>query len=148
MIECVSVTQYRIQFLTKITLKTMTKNQPAATSAVVSELVARARKAQAIINEYTQEQVDEVVTALGWSIINPEHNKELATMSVADTGLGNVEDKITKNHRKTLGLLRDLEGTKTVGVISEDPSKGLIEIARPVGVVGAINANTGVVNKM
>lgn len=120
----------------------MAKNEPVATSTAVSELVARARKAQAIINDYTQEQVDEIVTALGWSIINPEHNKELATMSVADTGLGNVEDKITKNHRKTLGLLRDLEGTKTVGVISEDPSKGLIEIARPVGVVGAIVPST------
>ena len=120
----------------------MTKNQPAATSEAVSELVARARKAQAIINDYTQEQVDEVVTALGWSIMNPEHNAELAKMSVADTGLGNVEDKITKNHRKTLGLLRDLDGAKTVGVISEDPSKGIVEIARPVGVVGAIVPST------
>ncbi|MGK0273273.1 MAG: sulfoacetaldehyde dehydrogenase, partial [Cocleimonas sp.] len=54
----------------------MTKNDQAATSTAVSELVARARKAQAIINNYTQEQVDEVVTALGWSIINPEHNEE------------------------------------------------------------------------
>ena len=120
----------------------MTKDKPAAASTAVSELVARARKAQEIINEYTQEQVDEVVTALGWSIINPKHNEELATMSVADTGLGNVEHKIIKNHRKTLGLLRDLSGAKTVGVISEDPSKGLIEIARPVGVVGAIVPST------
>lgn len=120
----------------------MTKNEPAATSQAVSELVARARKAQAIINDYTQEQVDEVVTALGWSIMNPEHNAELAKMSVADTGLGNVEDKIIKNHRKTLGLLRDLDGAKTVGVISEDPSKGIIEIARPAGVVGAIVPST------
>ena len=120
----------------------MNKNESVSTSAAVSELVARARKAQAIINEYTQEQVDEVVTALGWSIINPDHNAELANMSVADTGLGNVEDKITKNHRKTLGLLRDLEGVKTVGVVSEDTTKGIIEIARPVGVVGAIVPST------
>ena len=120
----------------------MTKNEPVATSTAVSDLVARARKAQAIINDYTQEQVDEVVTALGWSIINPEHNAELAKMSVADTGLGNVEDKIIKNHRKTLGLLRDLEGVKTVGVVAEYPDKGIVEIARPVGVVGAIVPST------
>ena len=27
---------------------------------------------------------------------------ELAAFAVAETGLGNVDDKITKNHRKTL----------------------------------------------
>ena len=119
----------------------MTTDKPA-TSSAVSELVARARKAQAIINEYTQQQIDEVVTALGWAIMNPEHNEELAKMSVADTGLGNVEDKIIKNHRKTLGLLRDLDGVKTVGVVAEYPNKGIIEIARPAGVVGAIVPST------
>ena len=113
-----------------------------STSKEVSELVARARKAQLIYENYSQEQVDEVVTALGWSIINPDNNVELATMSVADTGLGNIEDKITKNHRKTLGLLRDLGGKTTVGVVAEYPEKGLVEIARPVGVVGAIVPST------
>ena len=91
------------------------------TSTEVSELVARARKAQLIYENDTQEQVDEVVTALGWSIMNPDNNAELASMSVADTGLGNIEDKITKNHRKTLGLLRDLKGKKTVGIVAEYP---------------------------
>ena len=59
-----------------------------------------------------------------------------------DTGLGNVDDKIAKNRRKTMGLLRDLAGAKSVGVIADDPERGLIEIARPVGVVGAITPST------
>ncbi|MCL4149427.1 UNVERIFIED_CONTAM: hypothetical protein GTU68_012599 [Idotea baltica] len=108
----------------------------------VSDLVNRARKAQHVYEQYSQQQVDEVVTALSWSIIKPENNLSLATMSVADTGLGNVEDKITKNYRKTLGLLRDLKGVKTVGVVSENLEKGLVKIARPVGVVGAIVPST------
>ena len=108
----------------------------------VNEVVARARAAQRYYARYTQPQVDEVVTALGWSIINPANNAELAKMAVEDTGLGNVEDKLTKNHRKTLGLLRDLKGAKSVGVIAEYPERGLIEIARPVGVVGAIVPST------
>lgn len=111
-------------------------------SDAVSETVARARHAQQIYKHFTQVQVDEVVTALGWSIINPVNNAELAAMAVRDTGLGNVEDKITKNRRKTLGLLRDLKGAKSVGVIAEDTEKGLIEIARPVGIVGAIVPST------
>ena len=105
-------------------------------------MVARARAAQSIYNGYSQAQVDEVVTALGWSIIKPANNIELASMAVRDTGLGNVEDKISKNRRKTLGLLRDLKGAKSVGIVAEDTGKGIVEIARPVGVVAAIVPST------
>src|SRR5438046_214297 len=55
---------------------------------------------------------------------------------------GEVVDKVAKNRRKTMGLLRDLANAKSVGVISEDPDQGLVEIARPVGVVGAITPST------
>lgn len=113
---------------------------PAA--AQVAELVARARAAQAVFERCTQEQVDEAVLAAGWAIMEPTRNRHLAEMAVRDTGLGNVPDKITKNHRKTLGLLRDLQGARSVGVISEDPQRGLIEIARPVGVVAAVTPST------
>jgi tRNA threonylcarbamoyl adenosine modification protein YeaZ len=64
------------------------------------------------------------VTAVGWAIVHPERNQALAELSVRDTGLGNVNDKITKNRRKTMGLLRDLRGAKSVGVIAELPDKG------------------------
>ena len=97
-------------------------------------LVARARAAQAAFDAATQDEVDEVVTAAGWAIVDPEHNRALAELAVRDTGLGNVGDKMAKNRRKTIGLLRDLAGSKSVGVIAEDSVKGLVEIARPVGV--------------
>ena len=108
----------------------------------VSALVARARAAQRIANAYDQARVDELVAAAGWAIIEPARNKELAELAVADTGIGNVGDKIRKNHRKTLGLLRDLQGARSVGVIAEYPDKGIVEIARPVGVVCAITPST------
>ncbi|HEX3631271.1 MAG TPA: aldehyde dehydrogenase family protein [Casimicrobiaceae bacterium] len=118
--------------------------RPASPSLekLVSSLVARARTAQRRYAAYTQQQVDEVVTAAGWAIVDPDHNRVLAEMAVATTGLGNVADKITKNRRKTIGLLRDLAGARSVGVISEDKAKGLVEIARPVGVVGAVVPST------
>jgi sulfoacetaldehyde dehydrogenase len=74
--------------------------------------------------------------------MKPENNRALAELAVRDTGLGNVADKIAKNHRKTLGLLRDLQGVRTVGVIAEYPERGVTEIARPVGVVAAITPST------
>ncbi|MGH8849763.1 MAG: acylating sulfoacetaldehyde dehydrogenase [Casimicrobiaceae bacterium] len=109
---------------------------------LVSTLVARARAAQRHYEAYSQQQVDEVVTAAGWAIVNPDHNRALAEIAVATTGLGNVADKITKNRRKTMGLLRDLRNARSVGVISEDKARGLVEIARPVGVVGAVVPST------
>jgi len=109
---------------------------------VVAPLIARARAAQKIYESYGQAQVDEVVTAAGWAIIKPENNRRLAELAVRDTGLGNVPDKIAKNERKTLGLLRDLKGAKSVGVIAEYPDLGIVEIARPAGVVAAITPST------
>ena len=113
---------------------------PAARS--IDKLVARARAAQKIANDYDQERVDQLVAAAGWAIIEPARNRELAELAVADTGIGNVDDKIRKNHRKTLGLLRDLQRARSVGVIAQDLARGLVEIARPVGVVAAITPST------
>jgi sulfoacetaldehyde dehydrogenase len=105
-------------------------------------LIERARAAQTVANGYDQQRVDDLVAAVGWAILEPARNRELAELAVADTGIGNIEDKVRKNHRKTLGLLRDLKGVRSVGVIAEHPERGLIEIARPVGVVAAITPST------
>ena len=103
----------------------------------IAALVARSRAAQRIIDGWDQARVDELATAAAWAIVEPARNRALAECAVRDTGLGNVDDKIAKNRRKTMGLLRDLAGARTVGVIAEDRARGLIEIARPVGVVAA-----------
>ncbi len=114
----------------------------AGDAAAVTERVARARAAQAIYAGYDQDAVDEVVTAAAWAIVEPDHNRQLAEIAVRDTGMGRVEDKMEKNLRKTLGLLRDLRGAKSVGIIAEHPERGIVEIARPVGVVAAITPST------
>lgn len=115
---------------------------PNTPSSPIAELVARARAAQRIYETWSQAQVDTTVVAAGWAIIEPARNRELAELAVKDTGVGNVEDKVRKNHRKTFGLLRDLHGARSVGVIAEDPARGIVEIARPVGVVCAITPST------
>ena len=117
----------------------MNKNSP---SDIVESLVGKAKEAQNIFEKYNQKQVDEVVTAVAWALCKPSTNKFISNLAVNSTGLGDVEDKILKNRRKTLGLLRDLKGVKTVGVINEFKEKGIIEIAKPVGVVGAITPST------
>jgi sulfoacetaldehyde dehydrogenase len=108
----------------------------------VTALVTKSRAAQAVYAGFEQEGVDEVVTAVAWTLLEPATNRRLAEQAVSDTGLGRVEDKVTKNHRKTLGLMRDLKRVRSVGVIAEYPEKGLVEIARPVGVVAAVVPST------
>ena len=111
-------------------------------AGAIAALVERARAAQRICETYDQARVDELVTAAGWAIVDPEHNRRLAEIAVRDSGLGNVADKIAKNRRKTIGLLADLRHAKSVGVIADLPELGLTEIARPVGVVGAVTPST------
>ncbi|WP_158897948.1 aldehyde dehydrogenase family protein [Burkholderia sp. L27(2015)] len=112
------------------------------TRDAVSALMARARVAQQVFAQSGQATLDAAADAAAWAIMEPDRNRQLAELSVHDTGLGNVDDKFRKNFRKTLGLLRDLQGQKTTGVISRDEARGLIEIARPVGVVAAITPST------
>jgi sulfoacetaldehyde dehydrogenase len=109
---------------------------------MVEQLVARARIAQRQIDGYSQQQVDLMVSSVAWAILEPARNRALAEMAVRDTGLGDIDDKIAKNFRKTLGLLRDLKAAVTVGVVREDRELGITEVARPVGVVAAITPST------
>lgn len=108
----------------------------------IAALVARARSAQRAFEFAGQAVLDTAAAAAAWAIMEPARNRQLAELAVRDTSLGNADDKFRKNFRKTLGLLRDLHGQKTCGVISKDPAKGIVEIARAVGVVAAITPST------
>jgi len=119
-----------------------TVSDQADAHEVVGDVVARARAAQSIADRWTQGQADEAAVAAGWAIVEPARNRALAERAVRDTGLGNIADKIAKNRRKTMGLLRDLQGARSVGIILDDTERGLVEIARPVGVVAAITPST------
>lgn len=112
------------------------------TDAVISALVERGRIAMAALSNADQARVDEAVTAIAWAVYHPDHALALAELAVEDTGLGNVADKIIKNQRKTFGTLRDLMRVRTVGIIEQDPAKGLVKYAKPVGVVAAVTPST------
>ena len=109
---------------------------------IVKELISRGRAAMSLFLESDQARVDEVVTAIAWSIYQNENATQLARQAVENTGLGNVPDKIAKNQRKTFGTLRDLLRVRTVGIIDDDPRRGIVQYAKPVGVVAAITPST------
>ena len=109
----------------------------------IDVLVQRSRTAQSSYErEGTQELFDLAAQAVGWALMKPEHNTTLAELAVKETGLGNVSDKIKKNHNKTLGLLRDLKDVKSFGHIGDDTERGLSTYLRPKGVIAAIVPST------
>lgn len=109
----------------------------------IADLLARARGAQQVIAEWTQEQVDDLCTAVAWAVVRPDHRDALAKLAVDEGGFGNVEDKIFKIERRVTGVLADLLPVPTVGVVETDEPRGLVKIAKPVGVVAALIPTTG-----
>jgi sulfoacetaldehyde dehydrogenase len=104
----------------------------------ISQLIEKARIAQEQVANYTQEQIDDAVLSLGWEVYKDDNITELAKAAVEETGMGKVEDKFKKHKGKVLGVLKDVKGAKSVGIVEVDDDKGLTKYAKPVGVVGAL----------
>lgn len=106
----------------------------------INEYIGRARKAQEVFEQYSQEQVDQVVKIVAKTIY--DNSRELSIMAVQETKMGVVEDKFIKNQMKAKIIWNSLKGKKSVGIISENETTGIIEIAKPMGVVAAITPMT------
>lgn len=107
---------------------------------LIDNMIERARAAQKVIKFWPQEKVDEMCAAVGWETY--KQAEEIGRLAIEETQMGVYEHKVLKHQKKTLGVLRDMDGVKTTGVIEEDPVKGLIKIAKPVGVIGALTPVT------
>ncbi len=101
----------------------------------VRDVVARARAAQAEFETFDQARTDAVVAGVAWA--GYSNAGRLGTMAFEESRLGRLEDKISKLRRKTKGTMRDLKGAPSVGVVEVDEARGLVKIAKPIGVVGA-----------
>lgn len=104
----------------------------------IESLIERARAAQKIAEELTQEQVDKICQSFAYAMTRPEVVDQIAEFAVEESKLGNVTGKKVKLNKKIRGALRDMKGAKTVGIIERMPERGLIKIAKPVGVIGAL----------
>ncbi len=106
----------------------------------IDNLLEKARAAQQVIEDWPQDKVDEMVAAVAWETY--KRAEEIARLAMDETQMGVYEHKVLKHEKKTLGVMRDMQGVKTTGVIEEDPEKGLIKFAKPVGVIGALTPVT------
>ena len=96
--------------------------------------------AQTILAEFPQEKLDAIVEAVAETFAAGA--EELGRMAAGETGFGNAADKAVKNRFASETVAKAIRGMKTVGILSEDREKGIVEIGVPVGVIAAIVPST------
>lgn len=104
------------------------------------DLVNKAKAAADILAGWDQAQIDRVVKAI--SDAGLAHARELAEMACAETGFGNVPDKIRKNEFAAGRVYEAIRDQKTVGIIAEHPSEKILDVGVPVGVIAGIVPST------
>ena len=119
----------------------------AAPASVASSLaerldgyVERAQAAATSFRKLNQEQVDRIVWAM--VVAGLRNAVELAQLAMEETGFGVFEDKVVKNYIATEFLYDYLKDKRSVGVIDEDPERGIEYVAEPIGVVLALTPIT------
>jgi acyl-CoA reductase-like NAD-dependent aldehyde dehydrogenase len=107
-------------------------------SQEVDVLTGKALKALGEFKKFNQAQVDKIIKAMAEAGVANE--RYLAEFAVEETGMGNVEDKVIKNHFGTQVVYDYMKDAMSVGIIEE--KDGIISIAEPFGIVAAVTPTT------
>ncbi|MBQ7992729.1 MAG: bifunctional acetaldehyde-CoA/alcohol dehydrogenase [Solobacterium sp.] len=116
------------------------KTELSPAQAEVNEKVEKALKALDDFASFDQEQIDYIVAKC--SVAALDKHGELAKLAIEETQRGVFEDKATKNLFACEYVVNHMRNQKTVGIIDEDPVKGLKYVAEPVGVIAGITPVT------
>ncbi|KGN70367.1 aldehyde dehydrogenase family protein [Porphyromonas sp. COT-108 OH1349] len=107
----------------------------------IKTMVQRARVAQGQYEQaFNQEAADMAVKAATKAIY--DNAEMLARLAVNETEMGVYEHKVAKNRNKSKGVWYNLHDKKSMGIIGIDERTGLIEIAKPIGVIAGITPMT------
>lgn len=119
--------------------QTLTDRDLASAAEAVA-LARKARAAQRLLAEFTQEQIDAIVARM--AAVAEAHAEPLARLAVDETGYGVVADKVAKNLFAARDVHAFIRPMRTVGVVARHEDRKIVEIAEPFGVVAAIVPST------
>ena len=108
----------------------------------VASLISRARGAQKIVASFDQERLDLLAAALVYEFSREETAMYFAKMAFEETNMGNIPSKFNKLAKKMPAILYDIKDQKTVGIIETNPAKGIVKIAKPIGIIAALIPST------
>ena len=106
----------------------------------VAKMISAAKEAQKVIGKYSQEQIDRLCMIIGKTVY--DNAEALARLAVDETGMGVYEDKVKKNMGKSRIIWNSMKGQKSVGILREIPEEGIVEVAKPMGVIGCVTPVT------
>lgn len=106
----------------------------------VRTLIAKAKKAQELLSKMSQAEIDRIVKAIAEA--GEANAEKLAKMAEEETGFGRWQDKVIKNKFASRIVYENIKNLKTVGIISENKEKKIVDIAVPVGVIAGLIPST------
>ncbi len=106
----------------------------------LEEKIQQVKKAQKIYSTFPQEKVDEIFRRAAF--VAASKRIPLAKMTVKETGMGLIEDKVIKNHFASEYIYNKYKDVQTCGILEEDATNGIRKIAEPVGVIAGVVPTT------
>jgi len=106
----------------------------------VDEIMEKAACSAAVFSQLGQEHTDRIVRAVYEAGFN--NRVRLSKLAQKETGIGKWEDKVLKTVLGTQLTYENIKDLKTAGVLSDDPLRGIVEIAQPRGPVLAFTPVT------
>ena len=106
----------------------------------VRNKVSLAKQAQAVYQDFSQERMNEITKAMCDAAMS--NAEKLAKMAKEETGYGKWEDKVIKNIFASKNVYEAMKDTKTVGILSDDKEKKIMEVGVSVGVIAGLIPST------
>lgn len=107
----------------------------------IKTMVQRARSAQKEYEERFNQEAANMAVKIATKTIY-DNAELLAREAIDETQMGVYEHKVSKNRNKAKGVWYNLHDKKSMGIIGMCDKTGLIEIAKPIGVVAGITPMT------
>ncbi len=102
----------------------------------IDQMIEKAKIAQGKWEKSSQEKIDITVREIARTV--HDNAEELSRLTVEETKLGTYEFNLSQDKRKSEIIWYSLKGKKSVGIINIDKEKEIVEIAKPVGIVGVV----------
>lgn len=106
----------------------------------VRNLIEKAKQAQKILGEKSQEEVDNMVRVM--TEFANRNSALLGKLAFEETGFGRAEDKKLKNTFASKVVYESIKDIKTIGILKDDKVNKVMEVAVPVGVIAGLIPST------
>lgn len=104
----------------------------------VEGLIKRSREAQEVAATYNQEKVEQLIGAIGYACSQEDFRRKISEMLVEESGMGNVEDKMSKMLGRAKGVYHENKGEPSCGLVEVNERTGMSKYYKPMGVIAAL----------